>query len=452
MDPARAQEQMLHAKTFPFRLPGLTVISDAPITAERRAHGRIWVNQPVRVLGTEMFRGDTQTLPVETFTSGIEIPEDEIVGIRLYDLGGEVVYRPALFLIQLSNETDTTVLTKIAEVAGIAATLGTGALGGLGVEATMAARVLLWADRAAFAIGTAASAIREHRGDIIARYGESGRQFVRYVDLVHSATAIYGFARVAIAMGQLVHGLRTSYVNFRAAARGAESELTAGQRQAVATVNQHVDVTLQQADEINAAAQSSGRGGRQAQQGSQQAQSSGGAAEVAEGVTDSPGSQAAATVAADERPTLPPPGRAAPRIGERLVDRSTPARYHVSDAGNERLSAFATVEEGEILITLRAQLPDGTRSPLLRGAEQFQRILAHFSGRFRGIRGSWSYGDNLEAFNNAIRAGRTLEAAALETWTGQQAAAAGYTHVIIRSTEGAPGNFQRALVVFERAR
>ncbi|MEU6667870.1 DUF4157 domain-containing protein [Streptomyces sp. NPDC046727] len=206
------------AKVFPFRAPGFTVLDDAPISAQRRPGGRIRVHMPNRVLGTAMFRAETRTLPVDTFIGGIELPENEIVGVRLYDLGGVLVYRPALILVELSNETTTTVLTKLAEAVGIGLTLGAGSLVGLGVEATMAARVLLWADRAAFVLGTLTSVIKEHRGEILARFGDTGREFLQYVDYVHSATAIYGFARVALSLGQLVNGLRTAYNNLRTAA------------------------------------------------------------------------------------------------------------------------------------------------------------------------------------------------------------------------------------------
>ncbi|MCX5001181.1 hypothetical protein OHB05_00870 [Streptomyces sp. NBC_00638] len=215
------------AKIFPFRVPGFTVFDDAPISAQRRPGGRIRVHMPNRVLGTAMFRAETKTLPADTFIGGIELPENEIVGVRLYDLGGVLVYRPALILVELSNETTTTVLTKLAEAVGIGLTLGAGSLVGLGVEATMAARVLLWADRAAFVLGTLTSVIKEHRGEILARFGETGREFLQYVDYVQSATAIYGFARVALSLGQLVNGLRTAYNNLRTAAsrEGATSGL-----------------------------------------------------------------------------------------------------------------------------------------------------------------------------------------------------------------------------------
>lgn len=123
---------------FPYRLPGLTVLNDAPISAQRGDRDAVHVKLPVRVLGTDAFREETDPLPPEVFTSGIDLPENEIVGVRLYDLGGAVVYRPALFLVQLSNETDTTILTKIAEAAGIGLSLGAGELIGLGVEASAA--------------------------------------------------------------------------------------------------------------------------------------------------------------------------------------------------------------------------------------------------------------------------------------------------------------------------
>lgn len=238
---------MRAAKIFPFRLPGFTVYDSAPITAERRAGGRIRVHLPTRVLGTAMFRAETSTLPAETFIGGIELPENEIVGIRMYDLGGVLVYRPALILVQLSNETSTTVLSKLVEAVGIGLTLGAGSVVGLGVEATMAARVLLWADRAAFVLGTLASVVKEHRGEILARYGDTGRTFLQYVDYVQSATAVYGFARVALSLGQLVNGLRTAYGNWRAAAQAGKDGAASG---VAGELSRNTDELLRHADDI----------------------------------------------------------------------------------------------------------------------------------------------------------------------------------------------------------
>jgi len=132
----------------------------------------------------------------------------------------------------------------------------------------------------------------------------------------------------------------------------------------------------------------------------------------------------------------------------RLIDSATTDRYAVYDSVHRRLQAFAVIDNGELAITLRTRLEDGTRSPVLRGSEQFERILAHFSGKFLGIQGSWSFGDNLAAFNRAIAQGSSIADAALQTWTGRQATAAGYARVVVRSLEGAPGAYTKVKVTF----
>lgn len=126
----------------------------------------------------------------------------------------------------------------------------------------------------------------------------------------------------------------------------------------------------------------------------------------------------------------------------------TEDRYLVSDASNLRFQAFAYVENGFLQITLRTKLESGTRSNVLHGAEQFQRILQHFAGRFRAIRGNWVYGDNLLSFNVDVAAGLSLEQAALQTWTGKQAVAGGFGRVEIVEVDGLPGSFSQVKVNF----
>ena len=82
------------------------------------------------------------------------------------------------------------------------------------------------------------------------------------------------------------------------------------------------------------------------------------------------------------------------------------------------------------------------------GSEPFHKILQFFAGRFKGIRGSWSFGTNLEAFNKAITTGMSPVEAALKTWTGQQAKDAGYSRVVIRSLEGPAGHYSKVTVSF----
>jgi hypothetical protein len=95
--------------------------------------------------------------------------------------------------------------------------------------------------------------VNEHRGEIIARYGDAGREFLRYVDIVQSAAAVYGVARLALGMAQLVNGFRTSYQNWRAAARQLDTELSDGERAVVQQVSQQADEVLQNVDDITAA-------------------------------------------------------------------------------------------------------------------------------------------------------------------------------------------------------
>ena len=115
------------------------------------------------------------------------------------------------------------------------------------------------------------------------------------------------------------------------------------------------------------------------------------------------------------------------------------SRYSVSDLANPKFQAFATLDystltslkQDELTLT---KLDNGQRSTVLRGR----------------IRGSWSYDDNLEAFNRAVAAGAQPEEAAVKTWTGQQAAAAGYTRVVIRSLEGQAGGYKKVVACFFR--
>ena len=122
--------------------------------------------------------------------------------------------------------------------------------------------------------------------------------------------------------------------------------------------------------------------------------------------------------------------------------------YFVSDRLDPRFQASATVQRGELCLTIRTQLESGERAPSLREAEQFRKIVAHFARRFHSISVSWTYGDDLAAFNRAIAAGAAPEEAALRTWTGQQAAAAGYSRVQVRSLERQPGRYSRVAVSF----
>ncbi len=125
-------------------------------------------------------------------------------------------------------------------------------------------------------------------------------------------------------------------------------------------------------------------------------------------------------------------------------------RYTASDPADPRFQALAFIESGELVLCIQTQLETGERSRVLRGEDQFRRIVTHFARRFRSIRDTWIVGDNLKEFNRAIGAGVSNDTAAMMTWTGTQAAAAGYPRVRILSLEGSPGRYTKVVLAFSR--
>ncbi|MFE9328634.1 hypothetical protein ACIHDR_47650 [Nocardia sp. NPDC052278] len=134
----------------------------------------------------------------------------------------------------------------------------------------------------------------------------------------------------------------------------------------------------------------------------------------------------------------------------RLIDRSIPGqRYYKQDTESPRLYSEGTVgPNGELYLTLRTQLENGQRSTLLRGAEQFQAILKYFEGDFTSILGNWQWGSNLARFNELTAQGFSPEAAAAKTWTGKQAANAGFRTIRVLNSQGDPGKYTTVQVEF----
>lgn len=133
------------------------------------------------------------------------------------------------------------------------------------------------------------------------------------------------------------------------------------------------------------------------------------------------------------------------------IDKSTPSKYLREDPQNPNMFAAGEVAtggnyhpKGELLLNIRNRYPGGeAHGMVLRGKEEFSRILKHFDGKFGPIRGVWIFGDNLAAFNRSyFREGMTLEQAAFSTWTGRMAKKSGYTRAFIMVNELAEsGNY-----------
>jgi hypothetical protein len=125
-------------------------------------------------------------------------------------------------------------------------------------------------------------------------------------------------------------------------------------------------------------------------------------------------------------------------------------RYSVSDPADPRFFATGVVEEEELLIDIRTELPSGERSAALNASAQLRQILAHFFPRYKSIRASWWFGENLVTFNRATAAGARPEEAVLRTTLGHQAALAGFSRVLIRTLEGFRGRYTKIVVSFMR--
>jgi hypothetical protein len=125
-------------------------------------------------------------------------------------------------------------------------------------------------------------------------------------------------------------------------------------------------------------------------------------------------------------------------------------RYSASDPADPRFFATAAVENEELLIDIRTELPSGERSAALNGSGQLRQILAHFFPRYESIRTCWWFGENLATFNRATAAGERPEEAALRTPLGHQIALAGFSTVFIQSLEGFPARYTKIEVSFTR--
>jgi len=148
----------------------------------------------------------------------------------------------------------------------------------------------------------------------------------------------------------------------------------------------------------------------------------------------------------------PPHGTRIPTpVSPRLVKAARDGFYAISDSSNPRFQATGELSHnGTLTVTMRTVLENGVRSTVLRGTEAFQTILSHFGSAVRTIRGSWSYGNNLATFNRLTAGGMKPEAAAAQTWTGQQAATAGFTKVTVGPLEGTVGNYTNVQVTYTR--
>jgi hypothetical protein len=259
--PEKFVEAENKAMVIPFSSVGFTKVGPASLTVKRLENGKISVKTHMKV---EHWR-DAKRLPTKGFAYGlesIELDPDEVVGLHLYDEGGKVIYVPALYLLQLGNQEDTKVLTMAGEALATGATLGLGggtvageqaAAGTWARRASIAARWAHRADRTAMAFGAASILINDHRGLIIKHFGKNGEEFLRYWGTVERVVAIYGMARGAVALGQTVNALRTSYQNWRAM-RGQVKNLATEEQNALDDIARQAESSIKELEDAQRSA------------------------------------------------------------------------------------------------------------------------------------------------------------------------------------------------------
>ncbi len=262
---AKGLEKAKSSLILPYKKPGITVLTPSPIYARRLPDGKIAVHLRIDIFGTDYAYDRDLRLPRRIWDEVI-LDETDVVGVKFYDEGGTVGFFPALYLLQLENESTRVALEKAGEAFGTGLTFGLGgevAAGGETVEGlgtvSAVARVgaaartgLVWADRIALTLDLTNSVIQEHRGWIIETWPDQGREFVTSLDQLTGYVRIYGLVRGGVGLAQLGNGLRKNYANWRAAVKAAK-DLDSSDLENIEQVGKQTEALLQAIDDAGKA-------------------------------------------------------------------------------------------------------------------------------------------------------------------------------------------------------
>ncbi|MFC1803021.1 GNAT family N-acetyltransferase [Thermoproteota archaeon] len=191
----------------PYIIPAeFTLFDSSHITARLTKDNKVWVKLNVNAI---QGHPEALTLGTDAFTKGITIDPHEWIRFKLYDEGGVTVYRPALYLLQLSNKSTKETWTNIINVGSIGLPGGLFfRVGGLATKggrlvATIA-KIEKAADIVANGLIVGNIAVRENRGWIIEKYPEKGRQFIEAFDLAATIAIFYGLGKATstVVMGK----------------------------------------------------------------------------------------------------------------------------------------------------------------------------------------------------------------------------------------------------------
>ncbi len=264
IDPEKFMNADKYAMVIPFSASGFTKFNSASLSVHRMDNGNIWVRS--HMTGEHYPNSKISPEHYAIMYSGMEMDPDTVVGLYLYDDGGKIIYMPALYLLQLSNSETTKIGTMAGEAFLTGLTLGAGGEAVAIAEGANASRaaiwgaraftVLKWTDRAAAVFAAASTIINEHRGWIIEKFGEDGREFLKDWAKVDRILMIYGLARGAVALGQMGWGLRASYKNWRSAADKLD-DLAEDEKKIVNDLASNTESTI---EEIETAQNNAGMG------------------------------------------------------------------------------------------------------------------------------------------------------------------------------------------------
>lgn len=226
---------------FPARF---TVFGPAHITARLTAEGKVWVKIPQHTMGDPKFKRELSTLPLDVFTRGLELDPRSTIGVKLYDEGGITVHRPALYLLDMSAQSSGETTTSILNVGSLAVPGGVAVRGGLFAKGAMrvAEKAL---DAAATTLIASNLVVREARGWIIERYGDTGREFVEVWDRAAFYASLYGVGN-AMASAAIGPRLQRAWKNIE----GRSSGFTGSDREMFDKVRRSMDDYMKKADEV----------------------------------------------------------------------------------------------------------------------------------------------------------------------------------------------------------
>ncbi|MEL4304470.1 hypothetical protein [Methanococcoides sp. LMO-2] len=188
----------------------------------------------------EKYKKEISTLPDSVSTmDGAMFKPDQLIGIVNYDQGGIVMYRPAIYLLQMNKKSLEAVSDKIWTSVELGVSIGTL---GVGLAPSILEKA---AEITTIALTAINIAVKEYQGWIISNYKEKGKEFINLVD------AVTFCANIAMMGEVVVSPLLTKLINSWDELKNINPALTASKE--FKAINSDVDKlskNLRKIDEV----------------------------------------------------------------------------------------------------------------------------------------------------------------------------------------------------------